>query len=229
MGLLPPHLPLTVVHTHSHLDHRAGDGQFRTLPGVTVVPADLEHVKAHFGFQDWPRGRAEVDLGGRVLDVLPTPGHHKAHLVFYDRAITLLFSGDFLLPGRILVEDARAYQASALRLAAFLRDRPVRAILGGHIEKDQTGALYPWQATFHPAEAPLALAKADALALPAALARFNGFYTETGPFILENPSHILIAVGTLLTGFLGGVAYLVFRSLRRRWRRGQVQAKAAQA
>mgnify|MGYP003694309671 CR=1 FL=1 len=31
-------LPLLVAHTHRHLDHRAGDPQFASLPSVQVVP-----------------------------------------------------------------------------------------------------------------------------------------------------------------------------------------------
>ena len=60
MGLLPDvggaKLPLTVVHTHSHLDHRTGDVQFQHLPGVTVAAADLDGVRKFFGFPDWPNG-----------------------------------------------------------------------------------------------------------------------------------------------------------------------------
>ena len=41
MGLLPvagsAKLPLIVVHSHTHLDHRAGDTQFQGLPGVTQI------------------------------------------------------------------------------------------------------------------------------------------------------------------------------------------------
>src|SRR4030095_8952081 len=33
-------LPLLVAHTHRHLDHRAGDPQFASLPSVQVVPID---------------------------------------------------------------------------------------------------------------------------------------------------------------------------------------------
>ena len=55
MGLLPDvdgaKLPLTVVHTHSHRDHRAGDVQFQHLPGVTVAAADLDGVRKFFGFR----------------------------------------------------------------------------------------------------------------------------------------------------------------------------------
>jgi hypothetical protein len=35
-------LPLLVAHTHRHLDHRAGDPQFASLPFDQVVPFDLE-------------------------------------------------------------------------------------------------------------------------------------------------------------------------------------------
>ena len=31
-------LPLLVAHTHRHLDHRAGDPQFASLPSVQIVP-----------------------------------------------------------------------------------------------------------------------------------------------------------------------------------------------
>src|SRR5438067_11936885 len=35
-------IPMLVVHTHGHLDHRAGDSQFASLPVVKVVSEDLE-------------------------------------------------------------------------------------------------------------------------------------------------------------------------------------------
>jgi hydroxyacylglutathione hydrolase len=41
-------LPLLVAHTHRHLDHRAGDPQFASLPSVQIVPIDLEGVRAFF-------------------------------------------------------------------------------------------------------------------------------------------------------------------------------------
>ena len=97
-------LPLLVAHTHRHMDHRAGDPQFASLPSVQVVPIDLERVKAFYGFTDWPNGIAHLDLGGRTVDVIPTPGHNETHLAFYDNGTGILFSGDFLLPGRLLIE-----------------------------------------------------------------------------------------------------------------------------
>ncbi|HTL97441.1 MAG TPA: MBL fold metallo-hydrolase [Holophagaceae bacterium] len=211
-------LPLLVVHTHGHLDHRAGDAQFERLPGIQVVPADLDHVRAFFGFTRWPEGAAQVDLGGRIVDVLPAPGHHPAHLVFYDRDTALVLSGDFLMPGRLLVADAGAYEASAKRVAAFLKDRPVSHVLGGHIEKDREGRLFPWQSTYHPGEGPLALQKEDVLALPVALSRFNGFYSDDGAFVILNPIRDLLAGAAALLMLLATAVYVLLRFVRRRRR-----------
>jgi hydroxyacylglutathione hydrolase len=220
MSLLPGEsaakLPLLVVHSHGHLDHRAGDPQFEAVNGVQLVRSDVEHVRKYFGFSDWPNGRAQIDLGGRIVDVLPAPGHHPAQLVYYDRNTGLVFSGDFLLPGRLLVDDWSAYEASAQRVAEFLKDRPVSFVLGGHIEKNRSGDLLPWQATFHPDEHALQLTKDDVAALPAALRKFNGFYTETGSFVMENGLRILIAVAVAAAILLVLVVILVYRLIRRR-------------
>lgn len=220
MGLLPgdapSKLPLIVVHSHTHLDHRAGDPQFQGLTGVTLVPAQLKQVRDYFGFKAWPAGVAQVDLGGRIIDVLPAPGHNPAHVVYYDRNTGIVFSGDFLLPGRLLVDDYSAYVASAKRVAAFVQDRPVSYVLGGHVEKDQAGQLLDWQSTYHPNERPLALSKADLLALPGALEKFNGFYTETDGFVIENPIHNLEAFALAAVMVLVALGMLTYRFIRRR-------------
>ncbi|MGH8241797.1 MAG: MBL fold metallo-hydrolase, partial [Steroidobacteraceae bacterium] len=86
MELLPTagssKMPLLVIHTHRHLDHRAGDPQFANRPGVQVVPAFLEDVQKYFGFRNWPQGTAQVDLGDRIVDVIPTPGHEATHVSY---------------------------------------------------------------------------------------------------------------------------------------------------
>ena len=127
ISLLPndgSRLPLMVVHTHGHLDHRSGDDQFRALPNVDVVPTDLESVKSRLGIADWPNDIGQIDLGDRVIDVIPTPGHYASHVAYYDRQTGLFFSGDFLLPGRLLIEDTDADLASARRVAEFVEQRP---------------------------------------------------------------------------------------------------------
>lgn len=223
MSLLPPEsaakLPLLIVHSHGHLDHRAGDPQFEGINGVQLVRSDLEHVRNYFGFANWPNGSAQIDLGDRTVDVLPAPGHHPAQLVYYDRNTGLVFSGDFLLPGRLLVDDWSAYEASAQRVAEFLKDRPVSFVLGGHIEKNRSGELLPWESTYHPDEHALQLTKDDLLALPAALRKFNGFYTETGPFVIENGLRLLMATALAALLIVAVLAVLIYRFIRRRRKR----------
>jgi len=188
MDLLPnvgtSKMPLLVLHTHRHLDHRAGDPQFTNLPGVEVVPALLEDVRKYFGFEGWPEGLAQVELGDRTIDVMPAPGHNPAHVAFYDRNTGLFFSGDFLLPGRILVDDIDAYLASATRVADFCRNRPITHVLGAHIEMNREEDLFPWMSTYHPSERALPLTKEDLLSLPETLRTFNGSYVKHGKWVL---------------------------------------------
>jgi hydroxyacylglutathione hydrolase len=198
MELLPGEgdskLPLLVVHSHGHGDHRAADAQFASLPSVQVVPAEVEQLREFFAFKQWPEGLAHIDLGGRRVDVLPAPGHHPAHLLFHDDRTSLLFTGDFLLPGRLLVDDIGAYRRSAARLAAYVKDRSISHVLGGHVELDAKGEQFPSGSQHHPNERPPALAKADVLALPGALADFNGFYSRHDHFVVTNPKRNLLAV-----------------------------------
>ena len=135
----PAKLPLLVVHTHRHLDHRAGDDQFAHLPNVQVVGFDLDSVRHYYNFTDWPNGVAQIDLGDRIVDVIPTPGHNPTHVSFYDRNTGLFFSGDFLMPARLLIDDTSADLASAQRVAAFVKDRPVSYRPGRTYRDGQVG------------------------------------------------------------------------------------------
>jgi len=212
MDLLPSKgdakLPLLVLHTHGHHDHRAADAQFAALPGVKVVPAAVADLQTALSLQKWPEGVARVELGERTVEIIPAPGHHPAHLIFYDDRTALLFTGDFLLPGRLMVDDLDAYRASAARLVTFLGDRPVAQVLGAHIELDDAGELFSSGSTYHPNERALALDKADVLALPAALDDFNGFYARHAHFVITNPQRNLLTlvagVVLLIVGVVGG-------------------------
>jgi len=213
-------LPLLVAHTHRHSDHRAGDPQFASLSSVQVVPFDLDGVRAFFGFTNWPIGIAHLDLGGRTVDVIPTPGHNETHVAFYDDKTGILFSGDFLMPGRLLIEDATAYRESALRVADFLKTRPLTHILGGHIELNTAGRAYRFGSQHHPDERRLELTREDLIALPAAFDRFNGFHARYPNYILSNPIRNLVAMGVLAVAVLILIVWGMLRLLRRRRRRG---------
>ena len=208
-------LPLLVAHTHRHLDHRAGDPQFVSLPSVQVVPIDLDGVRAFFGFTNWPSVIAHIDLGGRTVDVIPTPGHNQTHLVFYDDRTGILFSGDFLMPGRLLIEDAAAYRESALRVVDFLKTRSLTHILGGHIELNTAGNAFRFGSHYHPNENRLELAREDLTALPTAFERFNGFYARYPNYILTNPIRNLVVLAIIAVAVL----ILIVWGVRRLWRR----------
>jgi hydroxyacylglutathione hydrolase len=215
-------LPLMVVHTHGHLDHRSGDDQFRALPDVEVVPTDLESVKSRLGIADWPDGIGQIDLDDRVIDVIPTPGHYPSHVAYYDRQTGLLFSGDFLLPGRLLIEDTDADLASARRVAKFVEHRPITYVLGAHIELDESGKTF-FGTRYHPNERPLQLTKQEVLALPGIVSGFNGFYAKRGVYVLMNQNRILIFLGVAAVALLVAII-LILRTLWR-WLRSRAVAQ----
>ena len=151
---------LVIAHSHGHGDHHAGDDEFRDRADTEIVGLSPEQVAAFFHIRNWPRDDARFDLGGRVLDIIPTPGHEPAHIMVYDARTQLLFSGDMLYPGRLYVPLDRfgEFQASADRLAAFAKSHKIRALLGAHIEMTiSPGQDYPMKAATHPSEHPLPL------------------------------------------------------------------------
>ncbi|MCT9112194.1 MBL fold metallo-hydrolase [Streptomyces mirabilis] len=147
---------LLVLHTHPHGDHVAGDGQFADRPGTTVVDAALDQAWPFFGFDGDPEGVARVDLGGRVLECLATPGHHAAAVTYFDPWTGFLLTGDTVYPGRLYVEDWAAFTRTVDRLIDFCAERPVTHVLGCHIEMSrQPGVDYPVRTTYQPDEPPL--------------------------------------------------------------------------
>ncbi len=202
-------LPLLVLHTHGHLDHRKGDSQFQGLANVEVVGSHLGPVELYFGFTDWPNGTAQVDLGNRTLDVLPTPGHYVSEVSYYDRNTGLFFSGDFFLPGRLLIADKSADLASARRVADFIKDRTVTYVLGGHIELDTDGNSISLGSSYHPREHALQMTREDLLALPDVVARFNGFYTRDGMYVMLNQNSVFSAAIAGGAALVGGLAFAI--------------------
>jgi glyoxylase-like metal-dependent hydrolase (beta-lactamase superfamily II) len=161
---------LLVLHTHSHRDHVAGDGQFTGRPDTTVVPADRDAAWAHFGFDADPQRVARIDLGGRVLECLATPGHDTAAVTYYDPYTGFLLTGDTVCRGRLYVDDLPAFRASIERMIAFADSHPVTHVLGCHIEMtDLPGVDYPIRTTYQPDEPPLQLTVEDLRQLGAAL------------------------------------------------------------
>ena len=158
-----------------------------------------------------------MNLGDRVVDIVPTPGHESAHIAFYDERTALFFSGDFVLAGRLTIEDTAAEKRSAARVIAFLANRPVAHTLGGHIERDTAGHTYAEGATYHLNERALELSRQDLVKLPSALASFNGFYASHENYSITHPMHNLLALLFAAFVLLSVVAFVIYRLLR--WRR----------
>jgi glyoxylase-like metal-dependent hydrolase (beta-lactamase superfamily II) len=168
-------MPLIVAHTHAHRDHVSGDEDLKLLPQTTVVGIKPEAVQAFFGFHNWPLETVTYDLGGRILDVIPIPGHEASSIAIYDRQTGILFTGDSLYPGRLYVKDATAFAGSVQRLVDFTRGKIVTHVLGNHIEQTRSAYLdYPIGTVYQPEEHVLELGRAQLLELNEALRAFNG-------------------------------------------------------
>lgn len=168
-------IPLIVAHTHAHGDHIAGDEQLKLLPKTSAIAPNPGAVQAFFEIKNWPNETATYDLGKRVLDVIPIPGHEASSIAIYDRQTGILFTGDTLYPGRLYVSDAPAFVASVRRLVEFTNGKIVAHILGNHIEQTRTPYLdYPIGTVFQPEEHELALGRAQLLELDDALRKMNG-------------------------------------------------------
>ncbi len=158
-------ITLVVAHSHAHGDHRAADPQFNGQPNTTLVGTSQAAVMSFYGISNWPESIVDYDLGGRVLKVIPIPGHEPSSLAFYDAQTGILFTGDTLYPGRLYIQDWEVYRASAARIRNFAEGRTVTHVLGAHVEISKTpGQDYPAGSTFQPDEHVLQLKK-DALTL----------------------------------------------------------------
>jgi hydroxyacylglutathione hydrolase len=153
---------LVIAHTHGHGDHVAGDEQFAGRPHTTIVNRELDAVQAHFGFTDWPEQTVTFDLGGRVLELTGTPGHHRAAITVYDPWTGFLLTGDTVLPGRLYAFDYPQFLTSLDRMVAFAEERAVTHVLGCHIEMTtRPGRDYPLGAVYQPDEPPLEMTVAQ--------------------------------------------------------------------
>ncbi len=115
-------LPVTVIASHLHFDHVGALGRLDKTalldnPSLRAraVHSRLTLKRYEFlGFADrlptptfrvdeWWAPDTIVELGGRRLRVLATPGHTPTSVSLYDEGRRQLFSGDFIYPGLLYV------------------------------------------------------------------------------------------------------------------------------
>jgi glyoxylase-like metal-dependent hydrolase (beta-lactamase superfamily II) len=181
-------IELVVTHSHGHGDHYQGDGQFSGQPDTQVVGLGVSSVASFFGIDGWPEQIVAYDLGGgRVVDVIPIPGHQSAHVALYDRDTGLLLTGDSLYPGRLYISSFPQYMTSIQRLVDFTSDKPVCHVLGTHIEMTNTpGVDFPFGSTHHPDEHPLQLGREHLVELLDALVEM-----QDDPHVEEHDDFII--------------------------------------
>jgi hydroxyacylglutathione hydrolase len=168
-------IELVVAHTHSHNDHTGGDELFKNRPGTVLVLPNLNAVQSFFGIKNWPEQISQYDLGDRIVDVIPIPGHDATSIAVYDRSTGVLFTGDTLYPGRLYVRDQVQFVHSIQRLTDFTQNKLVAHILGNHIENTRTPYLdYRVGTVYQPDEHALELGRGELLELNEALRQMNG-------------------------------------------------------
>lgn len=156
-------VPLTIALTSGEdVAQNQGLVQFAGRADTTIVPKPLELMKRFYGLQrSWPSGTGRIDLGDRVIEVIPTPGTHKDGVSFYDPYCDVLFTGDLLFPGKINIGNDRDFVISLERLKAFAGTKPVKWVWGGHIEMMFVpGKYYARFTTYKPYERVLEMAPA---------------------------------------------------------------------
>ena len=156
--------PVTAAATHIHWDHIGGhkyfpdfcahaaelnwlNGEFplsmETIRGMVADRCDLPEgydLNSYEFFQGKPArvlGDGDtIDLGGRVIQVLHTPGHSPGHMCFFEKERGYLFTGDLIYKDTLFAyypsTDPQAYLRSMERVAAL----PVKRVFPGHHSLD---------------------------------------------------------------------------------------------
>ena len=171
-------IPLVIAHSHSHGDHIAGDPEFAGLQDVTIVGHAPEQVAAFFKIKNWPEDAEPFDLGGRIIDVIPTPGHEAAALMIFDRRTHILLTDDTLYPGRLYcqLEQFQTFRKSIDRAVSFTKSLKVSWLMGAHIEMTTTPRKdFAIHAAAHPKEHVLELPYSRLVALQTALHKMGDF------------------------------------------------------
>ena len=156
-------LPVVVLNSHTHDDHVGGNWQFSTIYGMDTgftranAKGSREDAQAEitpdqicgdlpkdFNFKTyatkpWHISKLlhdgdKIDLGGRTLEILATPGHTPDAICLLDRANGLLFTGDTYYPAPIWLyrpeTNLDAYLSSIKRLAVLAPQ--LKLVLGAH-------------------------------------------------------------------------------------------------
>ena len=130
--------PVTLMLTHGHGDHVGGAGPF---PEVWVAPADEQmftsNIRGYKGEIKYLTDGQVIDLGGRKLEVMFTPGHTQGSVTFFDKANHYGFSGDAFGSTNLLVFTYLSnVVSSAAKVEKYMKENDIRYLFPGHYSGD---------------------------------------------------------------------------------------------
>lgn len=168
---------LLVMPLGSDQSQTAAIAQFANRPYTTVI-APGSGERASLVTQQ------QLDLGGRVLSVIPTPGLDASSITLYDPWSDLLLTGNAFYPGRLVIRDFQAYRNSLNSLVQFIYEESVSYVFGGRIEMtNRPGLDHRLRSNYRPGEHSLQL---EPQLLETALQAVNLINGETDIRILDD-------------------------------------------
>ena len=130
--------PVTLMLTHGHGDHVGGAGPF---PEVYLCEADEQmftnNVRRYKGQIKHLSDGQTIDLGGRKLEVMFTPGHTSGSVTFFDKERHYGFSGDAFGSTNLLVFTYLSnVVASAAKVEKYIKENDIKFLYPGHYSGD---------------------------------------------------------------------------------------------
>jgi glyoxylase-like metal-dependent hydrolase (beta-lactamase superfamily II) len=130
--------PVTMMLTHAHGDHVGGVGSFPEVylnaGDMPLVPNNMRNYKGHIKYL---YDGEVIDLGGREIEVIFTPGHTAGSATFFDKSKHYGFSGDAFGSTNLLVfTNLSTEMYTAERIENYMKKNDIHFLFPGHYNGD---------------------------------------------------------------------------------------------